>query len=349
MPFTIAQIVDYLGSDVIDTDCSNNMQDLQKQITRIASIEDATPTEISFIANPSYESKLLSTNAGAVLITASMQEQCPKSTYPIIVKSPYLSYAKLTALFKNQSQQHASLHQTTDHHIHPTAILGSNVQLGNNVSIGAYCQIGDHCVIGDDVIIDAQVNIQANVTIGQGCLIAPHVYIGHNCVLGKYVTLHSHASIGNEGFGFAPKGNTDEVGWQKIHQLGRVIIGDHVRVGSHTCIDRGAIDDTMIDDHVIIDNLVQIAHNVHIGAGTAIAACVGIAGSTQIGKRCMIGGASGFAGHIKICDDVTITGMTMVTKSIRQPGVYSSGMPVMPNNLWKRAYVNFKQLAKTKS
>lgn len=357
MAYTIAQILDYLGSDVINTASFGNTQDLQKQITKIAAIEDASDTEISFISNPSFAAKLSQTSAGAVLITESMQEKCPSNTYPIVVASPYLAYAKLSALFakaplSESSQQltmQNSAQTTANGFIHPTAILGNNVQLGDRVTIGAYCHIGDNCVIGSDVVIEAQVNIQPNVTIGEASMIAPHVYIGHDCVLGKYVSLHSHASIGNEGFGFAPKGKTDEAGWQKIHQLGRVIIGDHVRVGSHSCIDRGAINDTVIGNHVIIDNLVQIAHNVKIGAGTAIAACVGIAGSTEIGKRCMIGGASGVSGHIKICDDVTITGMTMVTKSIHQPGVYSSGMPVMPNSLWKKAYINFKQLGKTKN
>lgn len=348
MAYTIAQILDYLGSDVINTENFGNTQDLQQPITKIAAIEDATDTEISFLSNPNFVSKLSHTAAGAVLITESMRENCPSHTYPIVVASPYLAYAKLTELFKTKQGYQQVVEQTSGlGHIHPTAILGHNVQLGNNVSIGAYSHIGDNCVIGNDVVVAAQVNIEPNVTIGAASVIAPHVYIGHDCVIGNHVSLHSHACIGSEGFGFAPKGKTDEAGWQKIHQLGRVIIGDHVRVGSQTCIDRGAINDTLIGNHVIIDNLVQIAHNVKIGAGTAIAACVGIAGSTEIGKRCMIGGAAGVSGHIKICDDVTITAMTMVTKSIHQPGVYSSGMPVMPNSLWKRALINFKQLAKS--
>ena len=350
MAFTIAQILDFLASDVIDQGDAQTSQNLQKQISKIAALDDATDTDITFIANPLFESKLQTTGAGAVLVPASLQEKSPSHSVAIVVKSPYAAYAKLTALFEpTQAYRQTVNPNLSDSLIHPTAILGNNLQLGDNVRIGAYSQIGDNCVIGDGVKIDAQVNIQPNVVIGEGSLIAPHVYIGHDCVLGKHVSLHSHASIGNDGFGFAPKGSTDEAGWQKIHQLGRVILGDHVSVGSHTCIDRGALNDTVIGNHVIIDNLVQIAHNVKIGAGTAIAACVGIAGSTEIGKRCMIGGASGFAGHIKICDDVTITGMTMVTKSIHQPGVYSSGMPVMPNSLWKRAYINFKQLGKPKS
>ena len=291
MAFTLTQILDFLASDVIDQGNAQTDQDLQKQISKIASLEDATDSDITFIANPLFESKLQTTGAGAVLVPVSLQEKCPDHSVAIVVKSPYAAYAKLTALFEpTQAYRQTVTPNLSDSLIHPTAILGNNLQLGDNVRIGAYSQIGDNCVIGDGVKIDAQVNIQPNVVIGEGSLIAPHVYIGHDCVLGKHVSLHSHASIG-----FAPRGSTDEAGWQKIHQLGRVILGDHVSVGSHTCIDRGAINDTVIGNHVIIDNLVQIAHNVKIGAGTVIAACVGIAGSTEIGKRCMIGGASGFA------------------------------------------------------
>lgn len=233
MAFTLAQILDFLASDVIDQGDANTRQNLQKQISKIASLEDATETDITFIANPLFESKLQTTGAGAVLVPASLQEKCPSHSVAIVVKSPYAAYAKLTALFEPTQAYHQTVNPNlSDGLIHPTAILGNNLQLGDNVRIGAYSQIGDNCVIGDGVKIDAQVNIQPNVVIGEGSLIAPHVYIGHDCVLGKHVSLHSHASIGNDGFGFAPRGSTDEAGWQKIHQLGRVILGDHVSVGS---------------------------------------------------------------------------------------------------------------------
>ena len=200
--------------------------------------------------------------------------------------------------------------------------------------------------IGDRSVLDANVVIEANSNIGTDCVIKSQVVIGHDCLLGNHVRLHAGVSIGAEGFGFAPTSNPSITGWERIAQLGRVVIGDHVRIGSQTCIDRGAIDDTVIGNHVIIDNLVQVAHNVRIGDGTAIAAQTGIAGSTTIGKRCIIGGAVGITGHIDITDDVTLSGMTMVTKSITKSGSYSSGTAAMPTANWRRAAVRFRQLGR---
>ena len=347
MAFTIAEIINYLGEEMVRSHAHLDVPSsatLDTVISSIATLEQAAPSDISFLANSHYESKLYTTNAGAVLVPEAMRDQCPAHSYPIVVTSPYLAYAKLTALFANASLPASTSTQSAT--VHPTAIVGNHVKLGQNTVIGAYCEVGDNCVIGDEVVLHSHVTLQSGVCIGNHSELLPHVFIGHHCVIGEWVSLHSHASIGNEGFGFAPKGQPDTAGWQKIHQLGRVVIGNHVRVGSHTCIDRGALNDTLIGDNVIIDNLVQIAHNVQIGAGTAIAACVGVAGSTTIGKRCMIGGGAGFTGHIHVCDDVTITGMTMVTKNIRQAGVYSSGLPAMPSSVWKCAFINFKNVGK---
>lgn len=304
----------------------------------LATLQSATASDLAFLANPRYLAQLQTTQAGAVLVDEKNAINCPDGTLAIVVKNPYLAYARLTELFRYTPQSSAS--------IHPTAIIHASVKLGENVQIGAYCVLGEDVEIGNHTRLDSHITLEDKVKIGEHCQLKSHVFIGHHCEIGDFVTLHSHASIGNEGFGFAPRGLPDTAGWQKIHQLGRVIIGNQVRIGSHTCVDRGAIEDTIIGDNVIIDNLVQIAHNVEIGAGTAIAGCVGIAGSTKVGKRCVLAGGVGLVGHIELCDDVTITGMSMVTKSITQAGSYSSGTPLMQSQQWKKSAIHFKQLAK---
>lgn len=304
----------------------------------LATLQSATASDLAFLANPRYLAQLQTTQAGTVLVDEKNAINCPDGTLAIVVKNPYLAYARLTELFRYTPQSSAS--------IHPTAIIPASVKLGENVQIGAYCVLGEDVEIGNHTRLDSHITLEDKVKIGEYCQLKSHVFIGHHCKIGDFVTLHSHASIGNEGFGFAPRGLPDTAGWQKIHQLGRVIIGNQVRIGSHTCVDRGAIEDTIIGDNVIIDNLVQIAHNVEIGAGTAIAGCVGIAGSTKVGKRCVLAGGVGLVGHIELCDDVTITGMSMVTKSITQAGSYSSGTPLMQSQQWKKSAIHFKQLAK---
>lgn len=307
-------------------------------IAGLAPLNTAQPNQLSFLANPRYQEQLTHTNAMAVLLTTNAKPFCPTHVLPIEVKNPYLAFAKLTQVFA----------YTPDilPDIHPTAIVSPTADIGKNVQIGAYCVIGENVVIGDNCQLSSHVVIEDFVKIGQSCQLKTHTFVGHHCEMGDFVVLHSHASIGNDGFGYAPKGLTDEKGWQKIYQLGKVVIGNHVRIGSQTCVDRGALGDTLIGNHVIIDNLVQIAHNVQIGDGTVISGCVGIAGSAKIGKRCVLAGGVGLVGHIEICDDVTITGMTMVTKSIKQQGSYSSGTPMMQTNLWKKMAVKIKQLVK---
>ncbi|MFW2176237.1 MULTISPECIES: UDP-3-O-(3-hydroxymyristoyl)glucosamine N-acyltransferase [unclassified Moraxella] len=336
---TLAEILAVLGEKqtTVLNKADFSQSQLEQVMIGIAPLASATANDLAFLANPHYQNDLKTTQAGAVLVTPTMVQHCPSHTVAIVVNNPYLAYAQLSALFRFQPNQPTIA-------IHPTAIIHATATLGQGVSVGAYSVIGEGVVIGDDCQIDSHVSIEDFAKLGKNCQIKSHVFIGHHCQIGEGVMLHSHASIGNEGFGFAPKGKPDTQGWQKIHQLGKVIIGNHVRIGSQTCIDRGALGDTIIEDNVIIDNLVQIAHNVQIGAGTAIAGCVGIAGSSKVGKRCVLAGGVGLVGHITIADDVTITGMTMVTKSIIQAGSYSSGTPMMPTNLWKRVAVKFKQL-----
>ncbi|ELA08307.1 UDP-3-O-[3-hydroxymyristoyl] glucosamine N-acyltransferase [Moraxella macacae 0408225] len=343
---TLTALIDHLADDpqtvVKNTDVVLNFVANKPNfcLRGIAPLQDANADELAFLANPKYQAQLDKTNAGAVLLPQDLQSICPNATLAIVVANPYLAFAKLTQFFAYWPNVDKPFV------IHPTASIAKTATIGRNVTIGAFCVIGEHAIIGDNCTLDSHVVVADFACLGQHCQLKSHSFVAYQCQLGDFVVLHSHASIGNDGFGYAPKGDTALVGWQKIHQLGRVVIGDHVRIGSQTCVDRGALGDTVIGNHVMIDNLVQIAHNVKIGDGTVIAGCVGIAGSSKIGKRCVLAGGVGLVGHIEICDDVTITGMTMVTKSIKTPGSYSSGTPMLPTAIWKKMAIKIKQLVK---
>lgn len=309
---------------------------LCRSVDGVSSLTDANSTQLSFLSNPSYVASLAQSEAAVILVTEHYREQVPSTSVALVVATPYLAYASSSQLF---------VRHLPNTGIHPTAVIADSAVIGADVQIGPYCAIGEYVQIGARSCLDAHVVIESYAHIGSDGVFKSQVVVGHDCIIGDHVRLHAGVSIGAEGFGFAPTKDPSTSGWERIAQLGRVVIGNHVRIGSHTCVDRGAIDDTVIGDHVIIDNLVQIAHNVHIGAGTAIAANTGIAGSTKIGKRCIIGGAVGINGHIEITDDVTLSGMTMVTKSIKIAGSYSSGTVAMPTAKWRRAAVRFRQLS----
>lgn len=308
---------------------------MDKKIVRVADLASADGDAVAFLSSAKYLNDLKRTCAGVILISQEFAEHLPAQATALIVKNAYLAYASISTLFAYHKQ-------TSD--IHPTAIIADSAVIGSGVQIGAYSVIGSGVQIGTGCVIAQGVMIDDHAVLGEDCHIDNHVNIAHHSQIGHRVRIHAHASIGSEGFGFAPKPTATGLTWQRIAQLGRVVIGDDVRIGSHTCIDRGAVADTVIGNHVIIDNLVQIAHNVHIGDGTAIAAKVGIAGSTHIGRNCIIGGAAGIVGHLHIADGVTITGMSMVTNHIKEAGSYSSGTPAMPSAKWRRAAVKFRQL-----
>ncbi len=338
---TIAKLIEKIESRqpvVNKSELADSVLALQMQ--GFARLDKANSKQIGFLAQDKYAGTLAGSNAGVAIVTDDIKQKVPQNTVALVVTSPYLAYASCSQLFDTFMVAN----------IHPTANIADSAVIGKNVVIGAYVNIGGNTKIGDGTSIAANVVIEDDCLIGKNCVIKPNVTVAAQTQIGKHVRVHNGASIGSEGFGFVPTQNPADAGvqagWERIAQLGKVIIGDHVRIGANTCIDRGAIDDTIIEDNVIIDNLVQIAHNVHIGAGSAIAAKTGIAGSTKLGKRCMVAGAVGIAGHLTICNDVTITAMTMVTKSIHQPGSYSSGIPVMPSNDWKRAVVHFRKSGK---
>ncbi|USZ14497.1 UDP-3-O-(3-hydroxymyristoyl)glucosamine N-acyltransferase [Moraxella sp. FZFQ2102] len=311
--------------------------DLTHELTGVANLATANASQLAFLAQAKYLPELVGSQAGVVLISekfATADEAMRTDAIKVVVKDAYLAYACASVLFA----------PSISPSIAPTAQIAASAMVGERVSIGHYAVIGEGAVIADGVSLGAHAVIADGAIIGADSMIASHVFIGHGCVLGARVRVHSHASIGSEGFGFAPAVSADGLQWQRITQLGRVIIGDDVRIGSSTCIDRGAVEDTVIGDHVIIDNLVQIAHNVRIGRGTAIAAKAGIAGSTTIGSNCIIGGAVGINGHLTIADGVTFTGMAMVIGDVTEAGTYSSGTVAMPQAKWRRAAVKFRQM-----
>jgi UDP-3-O-[3-hydroxymyristoyl] glucosamine N-acyltransferase len=298
----------------------------------LASLEHAEANQIAFVNGEKYLSQALQSKAGALIVTAELQPLLVSHSNFIIVQNPYLAFAILTHVFE---RKHTDRGIEATAQIHPSAIVSESAYIGH------YVVIGENCVIGDDSIIKSHVTIDHDVEVGKACFIDSHVMLTGESKLGDRVRIHANTVIGSEGFGFAPYQGK----WHRIAQLGSVKIGHDVRIGSNCSVDRGALDDTILEDGVIIDNLVQIAHNVKVGANTAIAAKCGIAGSTTIGKNCVLAGAVGVVGHINIVDNVTITGMSMVTNNISTAGKYSSGTGLLPNAQWKRSVVRLRQLA----
>ncbi|MDO3382249.1 UDP-3-O-(3-hydroxymyristoyl)glucosamine N-acyltransferase [Gilvimarinus algae] len=301
-------------------------------ITGIAGLATAKISDISFLANKAYAKLLEQTQAGAVILRET--EAHLFSGSKLIVEDPYLCYARLSRHF-DASYDHVS-------GIHPTAVIDGKAEVGQNVSIGPYVVIGRGAVIGDEVSIGSGTSIGEGTIVGNRTRLAANVTVYHGVFIGEDCVVHSATVIGADGFGFAP--DRENGGWCKIHQLGGVRIGNRVEIGASTAIDRGALEDTVIEDGVIIDNQVHIAHNCHIGENTAIAANCGIAGSTRIGRNCTMAGAVGIVGHIEITDNVHFTGMSMVTKSVSEPGSYSSGTSAVPTREWRKNAVRFNQL-----
>ena len=298
-------------------------------ITGLATLEAATSGQLSFLANPKYKRQLATTAASAVLISPADRSHCPVAA--LVIDNPYLAYARLSLLFEQQPRPAG---------IHPTAVVGQDVVLGVDVAIGPYAVVGDGVELGDGVTLDAHVVVGDGVRIGARTRLYPQVTLYPRVVVGTDCRILSGTVIGADGFGYA----NERGKWIRIAQLGSVRIGDRVEIGANTTIDRGALDDTVIDSDVIIDNQVQIAHNVRIGQGTAIAGATVIAGSTTIGKYCVFGGACAVNGHIEIGDGQQFTGMSMVMKGFKEPGVYSSGVHAAPNREWRKNAARFAQL-----
>lgn len=292
-------------------------------ITGVGTIQDAEPQSVTFLVNPLYKKYLAKTKAAAVIL--SPHDADDSSLNLVITKNPYFTYAKIAAFFNPRS--------VPIHGIHNTVVLGEHCIIDPTASIAAHTIIGDNVKIGPGVIIGPGCSIGEESVIGENSSIDANVTIYDRIHIGKRVQIASGTVIGSDGFGIAK--HLDK--WIKVPQLGRVIINDDVEIGSNCAIDRGAIDDTVIENGVKLDNLIQVGHNVRIGENTAIAGCVGISGSSVIGKNCLIAGGVGIVGHISIADNVVITGATVVSKSIQQPGMYSSGVGGLTNhNEWRK-------------
>lgn len=291
-------------------------------IEGVAALHTAGPRDIAYVSDRKYLPQLATTKAGAVILTEA--DAANYSGSALVVANPHLCFAQVAQLFHGFPEFKPGAH--------PTAVVSPAAKVASSAWVGPNSVIETGASVGEGVYIGPGCHVGANASIGAKTRLAANVVIGERCVTGNNCQFHPGVVIGSDGFGFARDGER----WQKVPQIGRVLIGNEVEVGANTTIDRGALNDTIISDGVKLDNLIQIAHNVRIGENTAIAACVGIAGSTVIGRRCTIGGQAGVTGHLEIADDVHITAGSLVTSSIAQPGVYSASLKAEPAEKWRR-------------
>ena len=290
--------------------------DADRLITRLAPLESAQPSELSFLVNPRLTQVLAGSQAGCVIVGAAMAEAARARGDCIVADNPHLYFARVTQMWKR-------LHGGAARRgVHPSAVVEEGAIVHPTASVGALCFVGRGARIGEDTLVKERVTI------------------GEDCVIGARCVIQSGAVIGGDGFGFAPH----EGAWEKIEQLGAVRIGDDVEIGANTCIDRGALDDTVIEDGVKLDNLIQIGHNCHIGQHTAMAGCVGVAGSARIGAYCTVGGAGMIAGHLTIADHVHVSAASFVTRSILKPGHYTGFFPIAENREWEKNAATLKQI-----
>ena len=301
-------------------------------IAGVCSLTPGKPGCISFLSNPKLRDQLAATAAGGVIVG---KRDAAAVKNGLIAPDPYLAYARIARLFDPWREFPGDV-------VHPGAVVAPGAKIGKACCIGMNAVIAEGAVLGDGCFIGPSCIIGQNVRLGAGSRLAANVFVWHGVRIGARCNIQPGAVIGSRGFGNA----RGPEGWEEVPQLGSVLIGDDVEIGANTCVDRGALEDTVLEDGVRLDNLIQIAHNVHIGAHTAIAACTGIAGSTRIGARCMIGGAVGIAGHLEIADDVIILARAMVTHSLTQKGAYGSGLPIAGAREWRRQVAHVRRLEK---
>lgn len=287
-----------------------------REISGLAPLATADQHQLSFLANPRYVKQLELSGAGCVIVGPDASAVAKSRGDCIVSDNPYLYFARVTQLWKR------GLRRSLSSFIHPSAVIDPLAEVHPSAQIGALCVIERGASIGADTVL------KARVTVSEGCR------IGQRCIL------HSGVVIGADGFGFAPF----EGGWEKIEQLGGVVIGNDVEIGANSCVDRGALDDTILEDGVKIDNLVQIGHNVHVGKNTAMAGCVGIAGSATIGENCTLGGGAIVLGHLTLANGVHVSAASVVTRSIHQPGHYTGMFPIDDNATWEKNAASVKQL-----
>ena len=325
---TLGELVSRFGGELSGADPSC-------RVRRLASISSAVPGDLSFLSAPRMRASAASSAASAVVVSPALADALPAGVGRIVVEEPYAHFARIARWFAGQVEV-----PPDGDPIHPSAVISPGARLGEGVRVGALSVIEDGVVVAEGAIIGAQTHLGRGARVGAHARLHPQVTVLGDCAIGARCIVHSGTVIGSDGFGFA----REDGRWAKIPQLGAVVIGDDVEIGANCSIDRGALDDTVIGDGCKLDNLIQIAHNVRIGEHSALAGCVGVAGSAVIGRRCMIGGGAGILGHLEICDDVVISAMSLVTRSIREAGFYSGVFPLMTNAGWERSAAALRRL-----
>lgn len=330
--YSLNQIVARLGGQIVNS--AGHASDLDN-LTRVSSLQNAKSGAISFFNDTKYAKQLANTQASVVILHPQYQHL---TTLPkIVTDNPYAYFAKVSDLL-NPKVTYAK-------GVHLSAVISASAIIPQSCTIAAQVFIGENVILGEAVVVEAGCVIEQGVKIGDSTRLEPNVTIKHNSTIGRNCTIYAGAVVGTEGFGYAEDGATEDKHWVKIPQVGRVIIGNDVDIGANTTIDRGALDDTIIEDGVKLDNLIHIAHNCHIGAHTVIAGCVGIAGSAKIGKHCKIGGAAMILGHLAIADNVMISAGSMISRSIAKSGTYTALMPFQAHEDWLKTAANIRQLS----
>ncbi len=299
-------------------------------IDGVATLAGAVTGQVSFLSNMRYAPQLTATNASAVILAANNADVCPVAS--LVASDPYSAFARIAAIF--------APHDDIAPGIHSSAVVDGSAEISDSATVGPFCVIEAGAQVGDSARIGPHCQVGAGSIVGAHSRLVARVTLLAGVKLGQRVLIHPGAVIGADGFGLAKNGEQ----WIKVPQLGGVRIGDDCEIGANTTIDRGALDDTVLENDVRLDNQIQIAHNVYVGAHTAMAGCVAVAGSTRIGRHCLIGGGAGILGHLQIADRVTVTARALVTHSIRESGEFSSGTPLQPSREWRRNAVRFGQL-----
>jgi UDP-3-O-[3-hydroxymyristoyl] glucosamine N-acyltransferase len=301
-----------------------------REVHGVNTLSGAEARQLGFLANPRYRNQLADTSAGVVVMREA--DAAGYAGTALLASDPYVAFARIAALFERKPTVVAGIHPSAvvdaSARVDAGAQLGPHVSIGANSRVAAGARVGPGCVVGEDC------------EIGEDCELVARVTLVARVRLGKRVLIHPGAVLGADGFGIA----MDHGRWTKVPQLGGVVVGDDCEIGANTTIDRGALGDTVLEEDVRLDNQIQVGHNVRIGAHTAMAGCSAVAGSAVIGRHCLIGGGAGILGHLEVCDRAVITAMSLVTHSIREPGEYSSGTPLMDNRSWRRSAARFKQL-----
>lgn len=309
MALRLGTIVEALGGELHG--------DPELRIQALAPLDSAEPQDLSFLSHPKYQQQLATTRAGCVIVSPQMQGAAQNRGACIVAENPYLYFARVTQLWRRSQPQSAGPR------VHPSAVVDPDAHIDSSAQIGPLCVV------------------ERGARIGAGTVLKSRVTVSEDCVIGERCILHPGVVIGADGFGFARDGER----WEKIEQLGAVRIGNDVEIGANTCIDRGALQDTVIEDGVKLDNLIQIGHNVRVGRNTAMAGCVGVAGSATIGANCTIGGSAGVLGHLTIADNVNVSSFSLVTRSINKPGHYTGFFPLEDNASWEKNAATLKQLS----